>query len=102
MLLKAIIILLLIAIIVSLGSGLVFLFKDTGSSKRTLNSLGVRVTLACALVLTIVYGFLSGQLEIGAPWDGRKFAQPLTPETLETQETQETQETTTDEKANSQ
>ena len=90
MLLKAIIILLLIAIIVSLGSGLVFLFKDTGSSKRTLHSLGVRVTLACALVATMVYGFLSGQLEVGAPWDARKFAQPLIPETEETLKAPET------------
>jgi len=77
MLLKAIIILLLIAIIISLVSSLVFLFKDTGSSNRTLHSLGVRVTLAVALITAIVVGFLSGELKIGAPWDGRKFSQPI-------------------------
>ena len=74
MLLKTIIVILLIAIIISLGRSLVFLFKDTGSSKRTMHSLGIRVTLAAALVATIVYGFFTGQLEIGAPWDSRKFS----------------------------
>ena len=85
MLLKAIIIVLLLGLIASLASGLVFLFKDVGTTKRTLHSLGVRVTLAVALVATIVYGFFSGQLEIGAPWDGRKFHQtPVTePETTD-------------------
>ncbi|MBT8149164.1 MAG: DUF2909 domain-containing protein [Pseudomonadales bacterium] len=73
MLLKTIIIVLLIGLLISLGSGLVFLFKDVGSTRRTLHSLGVRITLAVALMATTVYGFLSGQLEIGAPWDARKF-----------------------------
>ena len=73
MLIKTIIILLLLGILISLASGLVFLFKDVGSSRRTLHSLGLRITLAIALMATTVYGFLSGQLEIGAPWDARKF-----------------------------
>lgn len=76
MLLKAIIIILLIALVISLASGLVFLFKDVGSTRRTLHSLGLRITLAAALMLTVIYGFFSGQLEIGAPWDERKFASP--------------------------
>lgn len=78
MLLKAIILLLLIGLIISLGSGLVFLFKDVGTTRRTLNSLAVRITLATALMATTVYGFMSGQLKIGAPWDGRKFDNPST------------------------
>ena len=69
MLLKFIIVILLIGLIISLGSGLVFLFKDVGSTRRTLNSLGVRIALATALMATTVYGFYSGQLEVGAPWD---------------------------------
>ena len=52
---------------------MVFLFKDVGSTRRTLRSLGVRITLAIALMATTVYGFLTGQLEIGAPWDARKY-----------------------------
>ena len=75
---KFIIIILLIGLVASLISGLVFLFKDVGTTRRTLHSLGVRVALAIALMATTVYGFYSGQLKMGAPWDARKFqaAQP--------------------------
>ncbi|XOV83847.1 MAG: DUF2909 domain-containing protein [bacterium] len=70
--LKVIIVVLLIGVIISLFSGLVFLFKDTdkADSKRTLYALGVRITLAGALLLTIFYGFYTGELRIGtnAPW----------------------------------
>ncbi len=73
MLLKIIIVILLIGLVVSLGSGLVFLFKDVGTTRRTLHSLGVRITLAIALMATTLYGYYSGQLQVGAPWDARKF-----------------------------
>ena len=70
--LKVLIVVLLIGVVISLFSGLAFLFKDTGreDSKRTLYALGVRVTLATALVLTVSYGFYTGELKIGsnAPW----------------------------------
>jgi len=67
---KVIILLLLLAIFVSLFSGLVFLFKDSDKqdSKRTLHTLGVRITLAVALIATIGYGLYSGELVISAPW----------------------------------
>lgn len=74
MLLKIIIVALLIGVIASLGSGLVFLFKDSDKpqSRRTLHALGVRVTLAIALLATVAYGLYSGQLKMGAsaPWHG--------------------------------
>jgi 5-bromo-4-chloroindolyl phosphate hydrolysis protein len=66
--LKAVIILLLIAMVISLASGAVFFFKDQGNSKRTLHALGVRVTLAILLIICITYGVLSGQLRLNAPW----------------------------------
>jgi uncharacterized membrane protein len=70
-LLKIIIVLLLICVILSLMSGLVFLFKDTGKpdSRRLWYALGVRITL---LVLAIGYGFYTGELRMGlnAPWHG--------------------------------
>ena len=75
MLLKTIIFILLIGVIASLGSGLVFLFRDSDKpeSRRTLHALGVRVTLAAALVGTIFYGLYTGQLRMGtnAPWHGQ-------------------------------
>lgn len=76
-LLKVIIVVLLIAVIISLFSGLVFLFKDTDrdDSRRTLYALGTRITLATALLLTILYGFYTGELRMGtnAPWHNATF-----------------------------
>lgn len=70
--LKVIIIVLLLGVIASLFSGLVFLFKDSdrSDSKRTLYALGVRVSLAAMLLATIFYGFYTGELRLGtnAPW----------------------------------
>lgn len=67
---KIVIVLLLIGVIASLFSGLVFLFKDSDKdgSKRTLYALGVRIGLAGLLVATISYGIYSGQLGMNAPW----------------------------------
>lgn len=84
--LKALIIILLIGVLVSLFTGLTFLFQDTGKedSKRTWYALGVRVTLATALVLTISYGLYSGQLKMGsnAPWHNaihERQSEPVSP-----------------------
>jgi Protein of unknown function (DUF2909) len=73
MFLKALIVFLLIGVVVSLFSGLTFLFKDSGTvgSKRTLYALGVRICFAAALLLTVFYGLYTGQLEVAAPWHGR-------------------------------
>jgi hypothetical protein len=68
--LKVVIVLLLMAIVASLFSGAVFFFKDQGSTKRTLYALGVRITLAVLLMITITYGIFSGQLQLNAPWHG--------------------------------
>ncbi|MEM7003662.1 MAG: twin transmembrane helix small protein [Pseudomonadota bacterium] len=77
--LKVIIIVLLIGVVISLFSGLVFLFKDTDrdDSKRTLYALGVRITLATLLLLTILYGFYTGELRMGinAPWHNQEYPQ---------------------------
>ena len=68
--LKVIIVLLFLAILASLSSALVFLLKDMGSeSKRTLYALGIRITLAALLLISIFYGIYTGQLGSRAPWD---------------------------------
>lgn len=70
--LKIIIVVLFIAVLISLSSGLVFLLRDMGSSsKRTLYALGIRVTLASLLLFAIWYGFYSGILSNTAPWAGQ-------------------------------
>lgn len=81
---KVVIVLLLIAMIISLTSGAVFFFKDQGSTKRTLHALGVRLTIAVLLIITILYGVFTGQLGLNAPWHDRsrppqQSSQPATP-----------------------
>ena len=66
--LKIIILILLLAVVISLGSGAVFFFKDQGETKRTMVALGIRITLATLLMICIVYGIMSGQLTLNAPW----------------------------------
>lgn len=66
--LKAAIVLMLIATVVSLFSGLFFLVKDDSRSNRLVNALSVRVALAVITVSLIAWGFYSGQLVSHAPW----------------------------------
>jgi hypothetical protein len=73
--LKPVIVIVFFALLVSLASGLAFLFKDRGEGKRTLYALGIRVTLAGILLALITYGVLSGKLQSKAPWS--KHLDPL-------------------------
>ncbi|MBZ9784781.1 twin transmembrane helix small protein [Pseudomonas sp. REP124] len=66
--LKAAIVLMLIATVVSLFSGLFFLVKDDSRSNRVVIALSVRVALAAITVGLIAWGFFSGQLVSHAPW----------------------------------
>lgn len=68
--LKILIVLLFIGLLISLSAGLVFLLKDVGNARRrTLYALGIRVTLATALIAAMTWGFWSGRLNSTAPWD---------------------------------
>jgi hypothetical protein len=71
--LKPLIVFFLLGVIVSLFTGLGFLFKDSGQpeSKRTLYALGIRICFAAALLVTVGYGLATGQLGLHAPWYGR-------------------------------
>ncbi|MGL4316046.1 MAG: twin transmembrane helix small protein [Pseudomonas sp.] len=66
--LKAAIVLLLLATLVSLFSGLFFLVKDEGHGSRVVNSLSVRVGLTAVTVALIAWGFYSGQLASHVTW----------------------------------
>lgn len=66
--LKAAIVLLLIATVISLFSGLFFLVKDDSRSNRLVIALSVRVALAAVTVGLMAWGFYSGQLVSHAPW----------------------------------
>ena len=66
--LKAAIVLLLLATLVSLLSGLFFLVKDEGRTSRVVNALTVRVSLTALTVALIAWGFYSGQLVSHITW----------------------------------
>ena len=60
--LKAAIISLLVATLVSLFSALFFLVKDEGRTSRVVTALFIRVTLTALTVALIAWGFYTGQL----------------------------------------
>ena len=75
--LKAAIVVLMLALVASLGSGFYFLMLDQGDreKRRTFHSLGVRLGIATALMALIIYGVATGRLGHSNPWDGA--AKPL-------------------------
>ncbi len=60
MLVKAFVILVLIAILASLASGLVFLMRDSGDSDRLVRALTIRIGLSFALFLFLLLAFATG------------------------------------------
>ncbi|MCG2581502.1 MAG: twin transmembrane helix small protein [Marinobacter sp.] len=60
--LKAVVVILMLAVVVSLFSGLFFLIKDGGKTNRVVNSLAVRVALSVLLLLVIVISLWQGSL----------------------------------------
>ncbi len=57
---KLVILIMLIAVIASLGSGLYFLSKDDQGSLRVLKALKLRVALSAVLLLTLVSSYFLG------------------------------------------
>ena len=70
-LLKILIVIFMLALVASLGSGFYFLMSDQGdkNSRRLFHSLGVRLGLAVGLIVLITYGVATGQLGHSNPWD---------------------------------
>jgi hypothetical protein len=71
MFLKFLLVVLLLALLVSLGTGFYFLIVDQGDirKRRLFHSLGIRLSLAVALMVVLVYGVSSGKLKSQAPWE---------------------------------
>jgi Protein of unknown function (DUF2909) len=57
---KLVIVFVLVAIVVSLGSGLFHLVKDDGQSKRMVNALTVRIALSVLLFVLLFVAWRSG------------------------------------------
>ncbi|MDH0622716.1 twin transmembrane helix small protein [Pseudomonas chengduensis] len=66
--LKAAIVLMLLATIASLFSGLLFLVRDEGHGSRVVGVLTVRVGLSAITVALVAWGFYSGQLVSHVTW----------------------------------
>jgi len=60
---KIFIIFVMIMILFSLGSGLIFLIKDGGKSKRTVKALTWRIVISLALFLFLFIGFSLGLIQ---------------------------------------
>ncbi len=63
MVFKLLIVVLLLAILASLASGLVFLIRDKGQSERTVKSLTIRIALSIALFLLLLIGYAAGLIQ---------------------------------------
>ena len=57
---KIFIVLALFAILISLGSAMLFLVKDKGQSNRTVKALSVRIGLSVALFALLMLGVATG------------------------------------------
>lgn len=63
---KLLVILVLLGILASLGSGLVFLVKDKDDSRRVLRALTLRISLSVLLFLLIIGAWFLGLIEPNA------------------------------------
>lgn len=62
--LKAVIVILMLAVVASLFSGLFFLIRDGGKTNRVVNSLAVRVALSILLLVVILIALWQGSLTL--------------------------------------
>ncbi|MFO8142580.1 MAG: twin transmembrane helix small protein [Marinobacter sp.] len=62
--LKFLIVVLLLAVIVSLFSGLFFLIRDGGKTNRVVNSLALRVALSVLLLALVLISLWTGDLTL--------------------------------------
>lgn len=62
--LKILIVVLLLAVVVSLFSGLFFLIRDGGKTNRVINSLALRVALSVLLLMVILLSLWQGGLTL--------------------------------------
>jgi hypothetical protein len=57
---KIIPVIVLVLIIISMGSALVFLIRDGSKTRRTVRALTVRISLSVALFLFLMFGYWMG------------------------------------------
>jgi hypothetical protein len=62
-LMKLVVILILLGIVGSLGSALVYLFRDDNDSRRTVRALTWRVSLSVGLFILLLVGYWLGLIQ---------------------------------------
>ncbi|HAS85625.1 MAG: twin transmembrane helix small protein [Candidatus Competibacter denitrificans] len=63
MMFKIVVIVLLLMILASLGSGLFFLINDRGKNRRTVKALTFRIGLSVALFLLLMLAYAAGLIK---------------------------------------
>ncbi len=63
MLIKIFVVILFIAILFSLGSGLFYLVTDKGKTKRTANALTLRIAISLIAFLLLIIGYFTGLIQ---------------------------------------
>ena len=66
LLVKMIVLILLLMVVISLFSGLFFLVKDKGQTKRTVNALSIRIGLSILIIVVIMIAAATGVIEINS------------------------------------
>lgn len=63
MLIKIAVLTILVAIVISLASGMLFLIKDKGQTQRTAKALTVRIALSVSLFALLMLGIATGHIK---------------------------------------
>ncbi len=64
MFVKILLLLIILSMLVTLGTGLVYLIKDQGHSERTLKALMVRAGFTVALLIILLVGIATGLIRL--------------------------------------
>jgi TRAP-type C4-dicarboxylate transport system permease large subunit len=59
---KILLVVLLCMVLISLFSGLYFMYKDKGKSRRVVNALTIRIGLSMLIIVVVIVGYFSGML----------------------------------------
>ncbi len=59
---KILLIVLLVLVLISLFSGLFFMYKDKGNSRRVVNALTIRIGLSVLIIVIVIAGYFLGLL----------------------------------------
>ncbi|MGA2654698.1 MAG: DUF2909 domain-containing protein [Gammaproteobacteria bacterium] len=64
MLVKIFLILIIVSMLVTLGTGLIYLIKDQGRSERTLKTLMIRAGFTLVLLIILLAGIATGFIQL--------------------------------------